>query len=199
MTTRRWSLVIIHLLNTAEECLDVRTGDNATITPLCSLRTGKPWGGGWNNGRSRAVDGEVAIIKVKKENGKEKKKSIYHGGARRCRVEEEGSPAASATYYCFDHRATMAAILDMRKYPPHCPRPSTNSPIHPRADSTLPPPPPSTTHVPPIRRPSLTELPPCLPATPTFFQSQGRRLSANRGGNRFFLSSFWLSRFFFNF
>lgn len=30
----------------------------------------------------------------------------------------------------------MAAILDMRKYPPHCPRPSTNSPIHPRADST---------------------------------------------------------------
>lgn len=24
----------------------------------------------------------------------------------------------------------------MRKYPPHCPRPSTNSPIHPRADST---------------------------------------------------------------
>lgn len=52
---------------------------------------------------------------------------------------EEGSPAASATYYCFDHRATMAAILDMRKYPPHCPRPSTNSPIHPRADSTLQP------------------------------------------------------------
>jgi len=57
----------------------------------------------------------------------------------------------------------MAAILDMRKYPPHCPRPSTNSPIHPRADSTLQPRPPypraprST-----IRRPSLTELPPCL-------------------------------------
>lgn len=60
----------------------------------------------------------------------------------------------------------MAAILDMRKYPPHCPRPSTNSPIHPRADSTLqpaaaaaPPSPRST-----IQRPSLTELPLCLPA-----------------------------------
>lgn len=60
----------------------------------------------------------------------------------------------------------MAAILDMRKYPPHCPRPSTNSPIHPRADSTLqpavaaaPPSPCST-----IQRPSLTKLPLCLPA-----------------------------------
>lgn len=60
----------------------------------------------------------------------------------------------------------------MRKYPPHCPRPSTNSPIHPRADSTLqpaaagaPPSPRST-----IQRPSLTKLPlcllACLPACP---------------------------------
>lgn len=56
----------------------------------------------------------------------------------------------------------------MRKYPPHCPRPSTNSPIHPRADSTLqpavaaaPPSPRST-----IQRPSLTKLPLCLPARP---------------------------------
>jgi len=94
-----------------------------------------------------------------------RKRNTYHGGARRYDVEEE-SPAASATYYCFDHRATMAAILDMRKYPPHCPRLSTNSPIHPRADSTLQPaaaaaplPPRST-----IQRPSLTELPLCLPA-----------------------------------
>lgn len=51
----------------------MRTGDNATITPLCSLRTGKPRGGGWNNGRSRAVDGEVAIIKVEKRKWKREK------------------------------------------------------------------------------------------------------------------------------
>lgn len=50
--------------------------------------------------------------------------------------ERRQLPAGLSTYYCFGHRATMAAILDMRKYPPHCPRPSTNSPIHPRADST---------------------------------------------------------------
>lgn len=54
--------------------------------------------------------------------------------ARGC--EERRQPTDLSTYYCFGHRATMAAILDMRKYPPHCPRPSTNSPIHPRADST---------------------------------------------------------------
>lgn len=51
-------------------------------------------------------------------------------------VRNRRLPTGFSTYYCFGHRATMAAILDMRKYPPHCPRPSTNSPIHPRADST---------------------------------------------------------------
>lgn len=99
---------------------------------------------------------------------------------------EEGSPAASATYYCFDHRATMAAILDMRKYPPHCPRPSTNSPIHPRADSTLRPavaaaPPFPAFHVPPSRSYPPACLPACRFATPTSLESQGRRFPRAKG------------------
>lgn len=87
----------------------------------------------------------------------------------------------------------------MRKYPPHCPRPSTNSPIHPRADSTLQPAAaaalPSSRST--IQRPSLTELPLCLPSclparpsvTPASLQSQGRRLSASRQAPFFLISS----------
>lgn len=107
---------------------------------------------------------------------------MYHSGARRYGVEEE-SPAASATYYCFDHRATMAAILDMRKYPPHCPRPSTNSPIHPRADSTLQP---AAAAAPPspratIQRPSLTELPLCLACLPACPPARHPRILSKSG------------------
>lgn len=62
----------------------------------------------------------------------------------------------------------MAAILDMRKYPPHCPRPSTNSPIHPRATNQ-----PSSSPRPPRPRPRALRFdvpasrsyPPCLPAS----------------------------------
>lgn len=107
----------------------------------------------------------MAIIKERNE---KKKENVM---ARTRRYGLKGSPVASATYYCFDHRATMAAILDMRKYPPHCPRPSTNSPIHPRADSTLQPAALRTSaprvprfDVPPSRSYPAAFLPACLPA-----------------------------------
>jgi len=86
----------------------------------------------------------------------------------------------------------MAAILDMRKYPPHCPRPSTNSPIHPRADSTLQPAVAAVSPRPAFHDSTslpheVTPLPACSPATPTSLQSQGRRLPAGKGDAIFLL------------
>lgn len=77
----------------------------------------------------------------------------------------------------------MAAILDMRKYPPHCPRPSTNSPIHPRADST--PHPRYRPHTLASSPPS--ELTPY--SLPPSFKVRGD----------VFLNSCWFLTFFFNF
>lgn len=120
------------------------------------------------------------------------------------RYEVKGSPAASATYYCFDHRATMAAILDMRKYPPHCPRPSTNSPIHPRADSTLQPAAPprpafhDSTSLPHGVTPLLSCLPACLPSylpPPRPYEAGPTSIYEQRG-SLFFLSHFFSFAYF---
>lgn len=57
----------------------------------------------------------------------------------------KGKLYARVTYDCFGHHTTIAAILDMRKYPPHCVR--TGHPL-------IPP------YTPALIQPPLSSLPP---------------------------------------